>query len=96
MPNSILEVVRIKNRLEDGTKDILMNIMYRQTLVIEMQLAIKNDKSKFLDCSTYFNHYIYELKRSQFGPLSELSNIWINIDLRGKFYLDKLKDYEPR
>ena len=57
-----------------------------------MQLGIKASKTKFLECSNHFNHYIYELKRSQFGPISELSNIWINGDDRGKFYLDKMEE----
>ena len=57
-----------------------------------MQLGIKASKTKFLECSNHFNHYIYELKRSQFGPISELSNIWINGDDRGKFYLEKMEE----
>ena len=60
--------------------------------MIEMQLAIKASQTKFLDCSNHFNHYIYELKRSQFGPISELSSIWVNGDERGKFYLEKVEE----
>ena len=60
--------------------------------MIEMQLAIKTGKSQFLDCSSHFNHYIYEMKRSQFGPLSELSNIWVNLDYRGNYYIEKMEE----
>jgi hypothetical protein len=29
-----------------------------------MQLAIKDDKSKFIEYSGKFNHYLYELRRA--------------------------------
>ena len=90
--DNTLKLVRVKNRLESGTKDILMNLMYRNELVVEMQLAIKTGKSQFLDCSSHFNHYIYELKRAQFGPLSELANIWVNLDYRGNYYVQKMEE----
>ena len=41
-------MVRVKNRLNKGTKDILINFMYRETMMIEMQLAVNSDKSKFI------------------------------------------------
>ena len=91
-----MKIVRLKNRLDKGTKDILMNLLYRGEMLVEMQLAINVDKSRFLDCSTKFNHYIYELQRAKFGPISELCSIWINKDSRSKFYLDKFKDKNKR
>jgi hypothetical protein len=33
-----------------------------------------------------FNHYLYELKRSVFGPLTEMCNIWKSIDGRFNVY----------
>ena len=84
--------MRLKNRLDKGTKDILMNLMYRDKMLVEMQLTINVDKSRFLECSSKFNHYIYELKRAEFGPLSELCSIWINKDPRAKFYLDMVEE----
>ena len=47
-----------------------------------MQLAIKTEKSSFLEHSDKFNHFIYELKRGTFGPLIELSNVWMSADPR--------------
>lgn len=31
-----------------------------------------------------FSHYIYELTRSKFGPISEMANIWFSKDPRAK------------
>jgi len=64
------KIVRIKNRLKEGTNDILLNIRFNKTHICEMQLAINSDQSNFIKCSNKFNHYIYELKRSIFGPLT--------------------------
>lgn len=47
-----------------------MNLLYKDTMIVEMQLAIKSDKSKFIENSNKFNHYFYEMKRSPFGPIS--------------------------
>ena len=66
----VLRIVRVKNRLRKGTKDILVNLIYRDTMMIEMQLAVNSSKSNFIECSDKFNHYIYELQRSKFGPLT--------------------------
>ena len=71
------------------TKDILINILYRNKIVIEMQLGIKTDKSRFIECSDKMNHFIYELQRGIFGPLVELSNVWMAEDQRADFYQKK-------
>ena len=63
--------------------------MYRSKLIVEMQLGINSDKSNFILCSDYFNHMIYELQRSLFGPLTELCNMWIYYDTRGEFFQKK-------
>ncbi len=52
-----------------------------------MQLARKSDKSKFIECSNNLNHYLYELKRAEFGPIAEMCSIWSSQDFRSKFYL---------
>ena len=95
-PNSGIKIIRVKNRLNKGNKDILMNLLYKNEMVVEMQLAIKSDKSKFIECSYNFNHYLYELKRAQFGPIMEMCNIWVNKDLKSKFYLEKLEKINRR
>lgn len=60
--------------------------MYRDTMLVEIQLSIKSQSSKFIQKSNKFAHYLYQLERAQFGPISELCNIWINRDLRSKYY----------
>lgn len=35
-------MVRVKNRFNGPNKDILINIFYRKSIMIEIQLAIKN------------------------------------------------------
>lgn len=61
-------------------------------MVVEMQLTIKSEKSNFIECSNKFNHYLYELKRAKFGPLTEMCCIWVNQDLRSPFYAERLKE----
>ena len=43
-----MEIIRVKNRLNQGTKDILINIRYRNQILVEMQLSIDGDKSYFI------------------------------------------------
>ena len=43
-----MKIIRVKNRLNKGNKDILMNLLYKGEMVVEMQLAIKSEKSKFI------------------------------------------------
>ena len=66
--------------------------MYREKILVEIQLTIKSEKSNFIECSNKFNHYLYELKRAKFGPLTEMCCIWVNQDLRSPFYVEKFKE----
>ena len=78
-----LKIVRVKNRLRAGTNDILINVKFNDTIISEVQLKVNNkQESRFISCSNDFSHYIYELERSIFGPISELCNIWNNSDAR--------------
>lgn len=43
----IYELVRVKNRFDSPNKDILVNIWYHKTIMVEIQLAIKSE-SPFL------------------------------------------------
>ena len=61
-------------------------------MLVEMQLSIKSNKSKFIEYSSKFGHFIYEVQRSQFGPFSEMCNIWMTNDPRGSFYNTKMKE----
>ena len=66
--------------------------MYRNTLLIEMQLGVKTGKSNFIKHSNHFSHFIYELKRSKFGAVTELCSIWAGKDPRGKIYRSYLEE----
>lgn len=76
------KVLRIKNRLSEGTRDILINLTYKKQAVIEIQLQVDEAKSNFIINSSSFKHYLYELSRAEFGPISEMSSIWMNDDHR--------------
>lgn len=80
------KVNRIKNRLAQGTRDILINLVYRDKMIVEVQLQVDEAKSHFIMCSSSFKHYLYELGRAEFGPVSEMSSIWMNHDNRSDFY----------
>ena len=43
-----MRIVKIKNKLNTETKNILINLMYREKMMIEIQLGIDGDKSKFI------------------------------------------------
>ena len=90
----LFKIVSVRDRLAYVTKDILVNILYRNTIVVEMQLGIKSDRSRFIECSDKMNHFIYELQRGSFGPLIELSNVWMQLDSRADYYKKKLEDSE--
>jgi hypothetical protein len=57
---------------------------------VEVQLAVKQKKSKFIQSSNTLNHYLYELQRAKFGPIMEMSSIWMAQDLKAKFLNEKL------
>lgn len=35
------KILRVKNRLSKGNKDILVNLLYKSKILVEVQLAIK-------------------------------------------------------
>ena len=73
-----------------------MNILYKNKIIVEMQLAIKQDKSKFIESSNKFNHYLYELKRAKFGPIMEMCSIWMSQNLTAKFLSESIASLELR
>ena len=86
----IFRVVKIKDRLDSFNKDVLINVVYRETIVIEIQLNI-NKESRFLQSCDLLNHMIYALQRAKFGPMAELSDMWMRTDLRAPFYEQRIK-----
>lgn len=91
----MMKIIRVKNRLKLGTNDILINVLYREKYLCEIQLAVKSVTSKFIQCSNLFSHYVYELGRTLFGPLTELCSVWTSLDPRAIEYLNLIKN-EPR
>ena len=60
-----IEVVRVKNRLGEGTQDLLLNFVYKNTekcfFICEMQLALSTAQEEVND---HFNHFLYEQFRA--------------------------------
>jgi hypothetical protein len=76
-----IKVVRVKNRLNTGNRDFLINFIFGECkLVCEVQVGLKSasgdqDAEQKSVRQDHFNHFLYELRRSQFGPLSESAMI---------------------
>jgi len=78
------KIYRVKNRLKTGTNDILINFLFKGKYLCEVQLGVTANTSKWIKCSNKFNHYIYELGRSLFGPITELCSVWMSQDERSQ------------
>ena len=83
---NIFKIYRVKNRLKTGSNDILINVLFKEKYLCEVQLGVNASTSKWIKCSNKFNHYIYELGRSLFGPLTELCSVWMSQDPRADCY----------
>lgn len=84
------ELVRVKDRLNQGTRDILINAQYNNGLVWEIQLSVTSTIDKKQDLLDKYNHFLYELKRASLGPLSENVSIWATLEQRSS-YFEKLR-----
>jgi hypothetical protein len=69
-----MRLVKVSNMLKRDTNDVVLTVKYREVL-FGIQLSVANKIHKLAEYSNAFNHYLYELKRSVFGPLTELCNI---------------------
>ena len=69
-----LRIVKIQNRLDGKSNDILINFLFRDTIICELQLAIFKETNHKEHLYSQFNHFLYELKRCSFGVISALSN----------------------
>lgn len=56
-----------------------------------MQLGINEATSKFIKLSDKANHFIYELERSTFGPISEMCSVYTAVDPRFNFFSKKFE-----
>ena len=64
-----IKIVRIKDRLDMGPRDILINIIYENRMLCEIQLAVTDEVDTKQQAFDAFNHYLYELKRSNLGAI---------------------------
>ncbi len=80
------KIIRIKNRLEQGTHDIMINAKLNNLINCEVQIAVNTSQSEFMRCSNKINHFIYELERAQFGSLMEMCSIWRHCDKKAEVF----------
>lgn len=78
------EIIRVKNKLNESTRDIMINLKIKNSFMIcEMQLALGDCKDEIND---HFCHNLYELHRSAFPILFETANQLVNLDYRMSFF----------
>jgi hypothetical protein len=78
------EIIRVKNKLNESTRDILINFKPRNSfLVCEMQLALGDGKDEIND---HFCHYLYELQRSIFPVIFEVASQVVSYDPRISYF----------
>jgi hypothetical protein len=90
------KIIRIKNRLETGTQDIMINAKFNNRINCEIQIAVNTSQSEFMRCSNKINHFIYELERAQFGPIMEMCSVWRNCDKKAEIFAKLIKKEKPR
>ncbi len=95
MPDKF-KIIRIKNRLEQGTQDIMINAKFNNLINCEVQIAVNTSQSEFMRCSNKINHFIYELERAQFGPLMEMCSVWRHCDKKAEIFGKFIEKEKPR
>ena len=55
----VMKIIRIKNRLNDNNRDILINFKLYDKLIAEVQLAIGSEINKEVELANNFSHFIY-------------------------------------
>lgn len=76
----------MKDRLNQGTRDIMINAQYGGGLVWEIQLAVTSNVDKKQDMLDKYNHFLYELKRAKLGPISECVSIWSSLEQKSIYF----------
>ncbi len=64
----------------------MINAQYDGGLVWEIQLSVTSRVDKKQDLLDKYNHFLYELKRSQLGPISECVSIWSSLEQRSIYF----------
>jgi hypothetical protein len=80
------KIVRIKDRLNLGTRDILINILFMNLFLCEIQLAVEEYVDSKQVSYDSFSHFLYELHRSRLGPIMESACTWAQFDQRSKIF----------
>ena len=80
------KIVRVKDRLEQGTRDIMINGQVNRGLVCEIQLSVTNSSDKKQNLLDNYNHFLYELKRAELGAVTENVSIWSNYEQRFAYF----------
>lgn len=84
-------IVRIKDRLNQGTRDIMINAQINKGLVCEIQLSVTSNTDKKQELLDQYNHFLYELKRSMLGPITENVSIWSTLEQRYSYFEQLIK-----
>ena len=92
----MLRILKINNNLETEERSILMNLMYKNKVIIEVKLGINLDKPGLINCSNIFKKMIFDLQKSFSGPLTTLCNMWMSSDPRSDFYQKKEKELQEK
>jgi hypothetical protein len=73
------KLVRIKNKLDDPSNNIIVNYLFMGKVQCELQLSIQEAKGK--EKNYYiFSHFVYELTRGKFGPIAECAIMISQLD----------------
>lgn len=90
--NHSIKLVRVKNRLSTGNRDFLINFTFGSCpLICELQIGLKDSADEKSAYQDHYNHFLYELARSKFGPLSECALIVAYQNDVGAYFKKKTK-----
>ena len=73
------KLVRIKNKLDDPANNIIINYLFMGKVQCELQLSIQEVKGKEKHYYA-FSHFVYELTRGMFGPITECALMISQLD----------------
>lgn len=72
-------LVRIKNKLDQPANNIIINYLFMNKIQCELQLSIQEDNHKAKN-TRLMSHFVYELTRGAFGPISECAIMVSQLD----------------
>lgn len=82
-----ISIVRFKDRLSQGSRDILINLQIGKSPLSQLQLSVTNQVQQKQDLLDKYNHFLYELKRAtMLGPLVENVSIWTSLQQKSTYF----------